>query len=142
MDKKIITPFKRFMSVLLCIAMVLPMLIVPVAAEEAAYVDEPLAVIYTASDFQAKDSSGNDDHATAKSVMGEIINTVMDNHNRMDGAFFLGDYTVKYTLDATNAGRTAVKETLTSAWSNLYGGNIIYVQGNHDATGFTGQETN
>ena len=140
MDKKMITPFKRFMSVLLCVAMVLPMLIVPVAAEEAAYVDEPLAVIYTASDFQVKDSSGNDDHATAKNVMGEIIHTVKDNYNRMDGAFFLGDYTVKYTLDATNAGRTAVKETLTSAWGNLSGSNIIYVQGNHDQPGFSGQE--
>lgn len=141
MDTKRMKSFKRFLSVLLCIAMVLPMLVVPAGAERIATSDEPLAVIYAASDFQIKKSDGTDDYDTAKSVMNKIINTVKANHNRMDGAFFLGDYSVKYNQPYTNAGRTAVKEVLTGAWSNLNGSNIIYVQGNHDDSAFTGQET-
>ena len=138
MDKKLITPFKQFMSVLLCIAMVLPMLVVPADAERIPSSDKPLAVIYAASDFQYS----NNDYTTASSVMNKIINTVKANHSQMDGAFFLGDYSVSYDLTNTNNGREEVKEVLTTAWTNLYDENIIYVQGNHDATGFTGQETN
>ena len=141
MDKKMITPFKRFMSVLLCIAMVLPMLVVPAGAELIPTSDEPLAIIYAASDFQVKKSDGTDDYETASKVMNKIINTVKANHSRMDGAFFLGDYSVSYDLTNTNNGREEVKKVLTTAWTNLNGGNIIYVQGNHDKTGFTGQET-
>lgn len=137
MDKKMITPFKRFMSVLLCIAMVLPMLVVPAGAERIPTSDEPLAIIYAASDFQYS----NNDYTTASNVMNKIINTVKANHSRMDGAFFLGDYSVNYDLENTNNGRDQVKAVLTKAWTNLNGNNIIYVQGNHDKAGFTGQET-
>ena len=136
MDKKMITPFKRFMSVLLCIAMVLPMLVVPADAERIPSSDKPLAVIYAASDFQYS----NNDYTTASNVMNKIINTVKANHSQMDGAFFLGDYSVNYDLENTKKGREQVKNVLTTAWTNLYGENIIYVQGNHDKAGFKGQE--
>ena len=143
MNIRTMTLFKRFMSALLCVAMVLPMLVVSASAERIPTSDEPLAVIFAASDFQVKKSDGTDDYETASKVMNKIINTVKANHSRMDGAFFLGDYSVNYNNPYTNAGRTAVKNVIVGAWGNLQGGSkIIYVQGNHDDSSYSGRETN
>lgn len=141
MDKKMITPFKRFMSVLLCIAMVLPMLVVPVGAEEAAYVDEPLAVLFATSDFQRKVSStdGSNDFDGAVKEMNEIIREIKDDYSGMDGAFFLGDYTTLYTQETTEQGLAHVQNVLNSAWG-LNEEDVIHVQGNHDPF-VTGMDT-
>lgn len=115
------------------------------AAVEAATVEaastgeQPLAVVYAASDFQPT----NDNITNGKTAMNAVINKIKaagyDGVNKLapSGAIFCGDYSNIYDtwtdIDVTynNAGQAAVADVLNEQWG-LTDSDVIYVQGNHD----------
>ena len=152
---------RRLLALLLCAVMLLPNFTVLARAEEpvdenesTANVDvlsdeQPLAVIYAASDFQAYNNS-TDDVVGGKNIMNAIIAKMQEAGYQKDaakavtGALFCGDYTAKFntwststagdqakSLAASNAGANAVEEVLGTAWG-LTDTEVVYVQGNHD----------
>ena len=159
---------RRFLALMLCAAMLLPMVAVPGHAEEITDPvaettapteaadgaisaltealatmnagEEPLAVVYAASDFQLKNSAGNgDDVSGARGQMEAIVNKIKETYPAVDGALFCGDYSAYYNtwtesridVSKNNAGIDAVAAVLDTAWG-LTDEDVIYVQGNHD----------
>ena len=171
MKEYVAKSFRQFLALLLCAAMLLPMLPVSAFAEEtegqdivvngtepeteavatAETSEDPLAVIFAASDFQAENSDKTKDSVeTGKENMNAIIAKMKAaGYSNVTGALFCGDYTANFntwgsssgagnktnSLAASNAGANAVEAVLNTAWG-LTDAEVVYVQGNHDYAGF------
>ena len=146
MDKRSMKPVQRFLAVLLCLAMLLPMAMVPVHAEESTEstvsttpateaateasdasesatllsTDEeetPLAVVYAASDFQLK----NSEVSSNSSDTGDAVDTAKEN--------------MKAIIDQMQAAGYSVDSALFcgdySAYYNTWGTNKVNVTANN-----------
>lgn len=110
--------FRRFLALLICVIILAPSIPLTVLADttdatetnavtEADGSEEPLAVVYAASDFQLKNSAEDgDDVAGAKQQMLNIV-TAMQNagytNGTVDGALFCGDYSAHYNTSINPA---------------------------------------
>lgn len=139
--KQIKKPFQQLLALLLCIAMLLPSVLIPVQAEEteqATTTGEPLAIVWSGSDFQYS-ASGNTTQQNAdanKGLLQEIITAQIGaGFDSIDEALFPGDLTPSSGKDASDIGATTVLEALNENW-NLTADDVIFATGNHDSGGF------
>ena len=93
---------------------------------------EPIVVL-AGSDFQAKNTDGNDDyHINSSANVRSIISAVKaDGINSVDGFLFAGDYHFKI-LGNNTTGVAALKNTMQEEYPTLEEENMVFVQGNHD----------
>ena len=113
---------KRIFAVWLSLLMLAGLFSLPVSAAEKEI------VLIAGSDFQI---SGNN---TAK-IEKIISNMKIHGYDKVDGAFFCGDYTLEST--ASNQSQYGVYK-LKETFSAFTGDNMLFVQGNHDIETTTG----
>lgn len=97
--------------------------------------EEPLAVLYSASDFQNMEG-----HEQGAKVLHEITNQICDNEKEdISEALICGDYYYdeNISVDESEKGIKAIYEVLNAQWGLGYD-DIFFVQGNHDPSETTG----
>ena len=119
---------KRFWAMLLCVAMLLPILPVKAAVVEHPDDDQVITVI-AGSDFQYS----NSDHGIAGGHMESILEAMKaDGHTDVDGFLFAGDYSQAFTEDASKAGSDYFKGVVSKHFPDLTEDRKVFIQGNHD----------
>ena len=91
--------------------------------------DEPLAVLYSASDFQNLDG-----HESGAKELKKIIDRVYDDgYSRITEAFLCGDYYYddEISMEESRKGIETIYDLLHERWGLEYD-EIYFVQGNHD----------
>ena len=91
--------------------------------------DEPLAVLYSASDFQNLDG-----HESGAKDLKKIIDRVYDDgYSRITEAFLCGDYYYddEISMEESRKGIETIYDLLHKRWGLEYD-EICFVQGNHD----------
>lgn len=99
---------------------------------------EPLAVVWSGSDFQYSKSGNTDEQNAEKNqaLLNEILTAMkQDGYTNVDEALFPGDLTPASGKDASNIGANTVLETLNETWG-LNADDVIFATGNHDSAGF------
>lgn len=95
--------------------------------------EEPLEVIWVASDFQK--ASKQESSETMMAIVNAMVANGVDN---VTGAIFLGDYDAGYGVNdaepwiRSNEGIYEIWKNLNSTWNLTYD-DIIFLQGNHEA---------
>ena len=118
--------------ILLFLGTVIGTLLWGTKAEAITSKEEPLAVIYSASDFQNPDG-----HEQGAKELEAITKQIYDSGNQeISEALICGDYYDSDNLseDESAKGIDAIYEVLNRQWQLEYD-EILYVQGNHDPSG-------
>ena len=115
---------KRFISLALCLVLVLCLLPASVFAAEP-----EVTYVLAGSDFQNPNNNHNEGAAYVTKLLDQIQEAGYDT---MDGFLFAGDY--DYGFDDSHLGKAALQ----GAVQAVYGTNMheVYVQGNHDREEF------
>lgn len=132
--KKTIKTTNRFISLILCLAMIISSLAAIGVVNEAsfkAFAEGALTTVVACSDYQ--NPSGND--ASAAFVQ-RVINQMQTSvgFTTADGFLCCGDYSYSYNQAA--AGIASLKSAISSL--NVSEANSVFVQGNHDEAGAAG----
>ena len=120
---------KRILAVLLCVAMLLPMAVIPAQAVIVETPDDKVVTVIAGSDFQYS----NSDHSIAGGHMESILEAIKaDGHTTVDGFLFAGDYSQAFTVDASKVGSDYFKGVVSEHFPELAEDRKVFIQGNHD----------
>ena len=116
---------KRIFAVLLSLVLLAGFMSTSAISATAA---EKETIVIAGSDFQVSNNNTNN--------INKIINNLaIHGITKVDCAFFCGDYTLEET--ASNQSQYGVQK-LKDTFNDLTGGNMLFVQGNHDVETTTG----
>lgn len=129
MKQKMKSAVRQMLALVLCAAMLLPMLPAFAFAEDTStQTDENVIYLLAGSDYQPRGESDPDVN------MREILQTIKNaGYTHFDGLLFCGDYTSSLDNSAhTQAGITKIKNNLTNEGMTISENRMVFIQGNHD----------
>ncbi len=121
---------KRFLSLLLCLVMLVGLL--PAGVLQATAAESETIYVLAGSDFQPTDSNT----ATGQALVSAILDKIEAKYTSFDGFLFGGDYNYDYDEAGSIAGKQALQKTVQSYFGTEM--DEVYIQGNHDVDSLVG----
>lgn len=129
MKQKMKSAVRQMLALVLCVAMLLPMLpAFAFATDTSTQTDENVIYLLAGSDYQPRD--GSDPDVNMPAILQKIYNA---GYTHFDGLLFCGDYTGSINVATdTKTGIAKIKRNLTNAGMTIPEKRMVFIQGNHD----------
>ena len=129
MKQKMKSAVRQMLALVLCVAMLLPMLpAFAFATDTSTQTDENVIYLLAGSDYQPRD--GSDPDVNMPAILQKIYNA---GYTHFDGLLFCGDYTGSINVATdTKTGIAKIKSNLTNAGMTIPEKRMVFIKGNHD----------